>query len=93
MQMDPLGDARHDRRRLLPPNVRGIPEAELTPRVRDAIMAFMREMDSLRAGIVADPHPPGRSGKTADQDHMLPLLNRRAFVRELTRYIAFTTRY
>ncbi len=31
--------------------------------------------------------------KTADQDQLLPLLNRRAFVRELTRYIAFTGRY
>jgi diguanylate cyclase (GGDEF)-like protein len=31
--------------------------------------------------------------KTADQDGMLPLLNRRAFVRELARYIAFTGRY
>jgi diguanylate cyclase (GGDEF)-like protein len=31
--------------------------------------------------------------KAADQDGMLPLLNRRAFVRELTRYIAVTDRY
>ena len=31
--------------------------------------------------------------KAADQDQLLPLLNRRAFVRELTRYIAFTDRY
>jgi diguanylate cyclase (GGDEF)-like protein len=31
--------------------------------------------------------------KNADQDHLVPLLNRRAFVRELTRYIAFAGRY
>jgi diguanylate cyclase (GGDEF)-like protein len=31
--------------------------------------------------------------KYADQDQLLPLLNRRAFVRELTRYIAFAGRY
>ena len=42
------------------------------------------------------PRPSARLDeveKTADQDGMLPLLNRRAFVRELTRYIAFTGRY
>ena len=31
--------------------------------------------------------------KDADQDHLLPLLNRRAFVRELTRSIGLAARY
>jgi diguanylate cyclase (GGDEF)-like protein len=31
--------------------------------------------------------------KTADQDTLLPLLNRRAFVREITRFIGFAERY
>ena len=37
--------------------------------------------------------PAARLPRRADQDQLLPLLNRRAFVRELTRYINFATRY
>ena len=78
---------------VLPPNVRGIPEEELTPRVRDAIMAFLREMDGLRQELSQARTRLDEVEKAADQDHMLPLLNRRAFIRELNRSIAFTTRY
>jgi diguanylate cyclase (GGDEF)-like protein len=77
----------------LPPNVRGIPEAELTPRVRDAIMAFLREMDGLRQELSQARIRLDEVERAADQDHMLPVLNRRAFIRELSRYIAFTRRY
>ena len=78
---------------VLPPSVRGIPEAELTPRVRDTIMAFLREMDGLRQELTQARTRLDEVEKTADLDPVLPVLNRRAFIRELTRYIAFTTRY
>ncbi len=71
----------------------GIPEDEFTPRVRDAIMGLMSEVDNLRRELTQTRARLDEAEKTADQDHMLPLLNRRAFVRELTRYIAFTGRY
>jgi diguanylate cyclase (GGDEF)-like protein len=74
-------------------SVLGIPEAEFTPRVRDAIMGLMSEVDSLRRELTQTRARLDEVEKTADQDGMLPLLNRRAFVRELTRYIAFTGRY
>jgi diguanylate cyclase (GGDEF)-like protein len=74
-------------------SVLGIPENEFTPRVRDAIMTLMSEVDSLRRELEQTRSRLGEVEKTADQDHLLPLLNRRAFVRELTRYIAFTGRY
>jgi diguanylate cyclase (GGDEF)-like protein len=74
-------------------NVLGIPEAEFTPRVRDAIMGLMSEVDSLRRELSQTRSRLEDVEKAADQDGMLPLLNRRAFVRELTRYIAFTGRY
>jgi diguanylate cyclase (GGDEF)-like protein len=74
-------------------SVLGIPEAEFTPRVRDAIMGLMNEVDSLRRELVQTQARLGEAEKTADQDAMLPLLNRRAFVRELTRYISFADRY
>jgi diguanylate cyclase (GGDEF)-like protein len=76
-----------------PASVLGIPEAEFTPRVRDAIMGLMQEVDSLRRELSETRRRLDEVEKTADQDGMLPLLNRRAFVRELARYIAFTGRY
>src|SRR5580698_7209885 len=78
---------------IVPTSVLGIPEAEFTPRVRDAIMGLMGEVDALRRELGETRKRLDEVVKTADQDGMLPLLNRRAFVRELTRYIAFTGRY
>ena len=77
----------------VPASVLGIPEAEFTPRVRDAIMSLMSEVDNLRRELGDTRKRLDEVEKTADQDGLLPLLNRRAFVRELTRYIAFTGRY
>ena len=74
-------------------SVLGIPETEFTPKVRDAIMGLMGEVDNLRRELIQTRARLEDVEKTADQDGMLPLLNRRAFVRELTRYIAFTGRY
>jgi diguanylate cyclase (GGDEF)-like protein len=76
-----------------PTSVLGIPEGEFTPRVRDAIMGLMGEVDSLRRELSQTRARLDEAEKTADQDQLLPLLNRRAFVRELTRYIAFSGRY
>src|SRR3569833_1553040 len=78
---------------VLPAEILGIPEAEFTPRVRDAIMGLMGEVDSLRRELNQTRARLDEAEKTADQDQLLPLRNRRAFVRELARYIAFTGRY
>lgn len=74
-------------------SVLGIPESEFTPRVRDAIVTLMGEVDSLRRELQTLRGRLDEAEKYADQDQLLPLLNRRAFVRELTRYIAFAGRY
>jgi diguanylate cyclase (GGDEF)-like protein len=74
-------------------NILGIPEDEFTPKVREAIMGLMNEVENLRRELGQTRARLDEVEKTADQDGMLPLLNRRAFVRELTRYIAFTGRY
>ncbi len=73
--------------------VLGIPESEFTPRVRDAIMMLMSEVENLRRELQQTRSRLEEVEKTADQDDLLPVLNRRAFVRELTRYIAFAARY
>jgi diguanylate cyclase (GGDEF)-like protein len=77
----------------VPASVLGIPESEFTPKVRDAIMGLMSEVDSLRRELSQTRARLDEVEKAADQDQLLPLLNRRAFVRELTRYIAFSGRY
>jgi diguanylate cyclase (GGDEF)-like protein len=74
-------------------SVLGIPESEFTPRVRDAIVTLMAEVESLRRELQSTRERLDEAEKYADQDHLLPLLNRRAFVRELMRYISFADRY
>lgn len=73
--------------------VMGIPEAEFTPRVREAIMALMEEVESLRRELAGTRSRLADVEKQADLDQMLPVLGRRAFVRELSRHIAVTGRY
>jgi diguanylate cyclase (GGDEF)-like protein len=74
-------------------SVLGIPEEEFTPRVRDAIMTLMGEVDSLRQELQQTRQRLDEVEKVADRDQLLPVMNRRAFVRELTRYISFAVRY
>jgi diguanylate cyclase (GGDEF)-like protein len=74
-------------------SVLGIPEAEFTPRVRDAIMTLMHEVERLRREVEQTRGRLDELARTADQDMLLPILNRRAFVRDLTRFTAFAARY
>ncbi|MBO6827185.1 MAG: GGDEF domain-containing protein [Sneathiella sp.] len=74
-------------------SVMGIPEAEFTPKVRDAIMTLMSEVDDLRRSIEGLNRRLEEAERMADQDALLPIYNRRAFVRELTRIQASVERY
>src|SRR5213078_3970705 len=56
-------------------------------------MTLMGEVDALRRELQQTKTRLEAAEKEADQDQLLPVLNRRAFVRELTRNIAFTARY
>ena len=71
----------------------GIPDAEFTPRVRAAMLKMVAEAEGLRQALLDSRARIEEIERAADQDHLLPLLNRRAFVRELTRHIGFTARY
>ena len=71
----------------------GIPEAELTPKVRDALMSLMSDVAALRREVAEARDHMAHLERMADQDVMLPVANRRAFVRELSRAIAATERY
>tara|TARA_R110002110_G_scaffold84618_2_gene219855 strand:- start:1431 stop:2141 length:711 start_codon:yes stop_codon:yes gene_type:complete len=74
-------------------SIMGIPEGELTPRVREALMQLMGEVDQLRREMSALRERLRESDELADRDPLIPVLNRRAFVRELSRVIAFGRRY
>jgi diguanylate cyclase (GGDEF)-like protein len=74
-------------------SVLGIPEAEFTPRVRDAIMSLMAEVERLRRDLERAKARLDAAEAMADQDGLLPVLNRRAFVREMSRAISYGERY
>ena len=74
-------------------SIMGIPESELTPKVRSAIMGLLQEVDRLRQELEDGKKRVAFLEKLADQDTLLPIANRRAFVRELSRMIAFAERY
>ena len=71
----------------------GVPEAELTPKVRDALQRLMAEVYALRQELEEARQRVGYLEQLADQDSLAPVLNRRAFIRELGRMAAFEERY
>lgn len=71
----------------------GIPEAELTPKVRDAIASLMAEVDRLRRELEQSQSRFAELERFANLDPLVPVLNRRAFVREMGRVISFSERY
>ena len=79
--------------RLLAAGFMGIPESQSTPPVRGVIMSLKNEVESLRRELSQARTRLSEMERCADRDQLLPLLNRRAFVRELTRHIAVTGRY
>jgi diguanylate cyclase (GGDEF)-like protein len=71
----------------------GVPEHELTPRVREAVTGLISEVDQLRRELRSTVLRLMEAEHSADRDQLLPLLNRRAFLRELTRAIGLSSRY
>ena len=74
-------------------SVLGIPQNELTPKVQEAITQLMAEVDNLRQELDQSMSRVEYLEQLADQDSLLPINNRRAFVRELNRAISMGQRY
>ena len=74
-------------------SVMGIPEPELTPKVRQAIMTLMQEVESLRGEVERMNSRLVHMERLADQDTLVPIPNRRTFVREMSRVISYNERY
>ncbi len=74
-------------------SIAGIPESELTPRVRETLMKLMEEVRALRAELQAARAEASDLKTLAETDPLLGVLNRRAFVKELNRALAMVERY
>lgn len=73
--------------------VAGVPEEELTPRVRAALAALMQEVAELRQQLAEARVRMVELESLASTDPLLGVLNRRAFVAELNRALGMVKRY
>lgn len=71
----------------------GLTEADLTPQVQEALTTLMSEIDDLRGEVSRLKLRLAEAQAQADQDVLTPVLNRRAFLREMKRVAAFAQRY
>jgi len=73
--------------------IMGVPENELTPNVQRALLGLMGEVDQLRKDTERLRSRVRELESLADHDVLLPVLNRRAFVREVSRALALAERH
>lgn len=73
--------------------IMGVPENELTPNVQRALLTLMGEVDQLRKDTERLRNRVRELESLADHDVLLPVLNRRAFVREVSRAQALAERH
>ncbi|MBF0169001.1 MAG: diguanylate cyclase [Alphaproteobacteria bacterium] len=73
-------------------SVLGIPERKLTPEVQAALNSMVAEMDRLRSEIEQRDQRMHWLEEQADKHAWLACLNRRAFMRELTRLKEYSER-
>lgn len=71
----------------------GLSETDLTPQVQTALKTLMTEIDDLRAEVGRLKYRLNEAQGLADLDVLAPVLNRRAFLREIRRVAAFAQRY
>jgi diguanylate cyclase (GGDEF)-like protein len=66
---------------------------DITPEVRETLAKMQAQIDSLRAERARLMQKLRAAEDLADTDTLVPVFNRRAFVRELTRVMSFAQRY
>lgn len=74
-------------------SILGIPQEELTERVQAAIQGLLAELESLRRELAGTRERVGVLERLADEDTLVPVPNRRGFLRELDRASAYARRY
>jgi diguanylate cyclase (GGDEF)-like protein len=71
----------------------GLPEHELTPKVRSALGHLIDEVAELRHELLTTQRRLMELERLADEDSLAPISNRRAFLRDLARTIKYVERY
>lgn len=71
----------------------GLSETDLTPKVIEALQTLMTEIEDLRSEVSALKLRLNEAQNLADMDALTPVLNRRAFLREMKRVAAFAQRF
>jgi diguanylate cyclase (GGDEF)-like protein len=71
----------------------GLGETDLTGPVQAALATLLAEIEDLRQEVGRLKARLNEAEGLADQDVLTPLINRRAFLRELRRVLAFVQRY
>ncbi|HYE44134.1 MAG TPA: GGDEF domain-containing protein [Caulobacter sp.] len=71
----------------------GLTETDLTPQVQGALKTLLGEIEDLRGEVARLKAQLIEMEGLADHDVLTPVLNRRAFMRELGRISTFTARY
>ncbi|NNG05843.1 MAG: GGDEF domain-containing protein, partial [Inquilinus sp.] len=71
----------------------GIPTDELTPSVREGLAKLIAELERLNRDSEEKDRRINYLERLADEDPLMPILNRRAYLRELSRMMAFVDRY
>ena len=71
----------------------GISETEMTPAVKRAVETLLGEIEDLRSEVGRLKGRLAEIETLADRDPLTPVLNRRAFMRELGRIRAYSQRY
>lgn len=71
----------------------GVPESHLSPEVRTAFSVLIAEIDSLRLDVDQLKHALATASASADHDALVPVYNRRAFMREASRVVALVKRH
>lgn len=71
----------------------GISQKDLTPHMRATMTTLLQEMERLRKDVCNATQRLEELEKIADLDPLMPIANRRAFVRDLSRTISYAQRY
>lgn len=74
-------------------NERLAPETKPAPELQQLVASLSGEVERLRRDLQVAQDRLEEAERVADQDHLLPVLNRRAFKRELTRHLGLVSRY
>jgi diguanylate cyclase (GGDEF)-like protein len=90
------GDSATERARLRHADAAALPGIDggaLTPELREAVGRLADELHRLREELARARSRIASLERLADEDALIPVANRRAFVRQLTQMIAFSHRY